>query len=221
MANVKRTNRSAPKIVDDHIERPHGGKGAVKQVGAQTGLERQALRGPTNPAGSGSVEQIGPSTIRNTASGRGSVEIIGKDSNREDSVGLYPSSPDARQEGSVEVIGPNEAAYAALVSKPRGPNLKHAGYEYGIKHSNVKSTSTPLLISGVGVAHEWGKKAEVPGTMKGGIKGVGPSTPTTDVLISGRRVTFGPEYPEPLEGNPVKSVVGGVINDSSFGSYGF
>lgn len=216
MANAKRSNRSAPKVVADHIERPHGGKGAVTQIGAQTGLEKNDLRGPTSPGGSGSVEQIGPSAIRPPASGRGSVERVGSDVNYEDSVGLYPSSPDARQEGSVEVVGPVDVAYAQLVSRSgQSPALRHKGFEYGIKHSNVKKTSTPLLISGVGRKHEWSVHAETPGTQRGGITGDGVSS--TDVYINGRSGTFGIEVDELPSGEPVNSVVGGNISPNSFG----
>lgn len=208
----KTTRSPVARVSADRIERPHSGKKVVVK-GAQTAVEANALRGPTR-AGSSSVRQVGPSSIRPAGrSGPSSVRTVGEGMPADDQSArreLAGGAPGRRQPGSVRQVGPPDTAFARLVQRSPSPALQTQIARYRPKRPGRPISSTPLLKSGVGRAHPWALFAGQPGTVRGGVRGVGPST-QQQTLVSGRRRAFRSE-PFPANADwvtPTQSVVPG------------
>lgn len=180
-------------VAEDRIDPRHGGK--VKQVGAQTEVERQALAGPHGPGRQS--KQVGPSEIR--PAGRGKVRRVGTDVNWEDEVaaqGGVTHAPGVRQAGSVKQVGPADIGYQRL-TEGRTPPLETNLRRFAPKRGDRKDKGVPILKSGVGRRHAWGVYAGQPGSKSGGITGVGASSTGDTILVSGRKRPFGGEAFDP------------------------
>jgi hypothetical protein len=162
-------------------------------VGAQTGVEANALRGPLRRPRN-AVKQVGPSNIRPSGSvgAKGSVKVIGTPDiqDRIAAAGDRLPNPATRQAGSVKQVGPADVSYTRL-TQGGGKQLTTAQKRYAPKSGDAAYNHTPLLKSGVGRAHQWSQYAGQPGSMRGGISGRGASA--GDILISGRKRSIGAE----------------------------
>lgn len=191
-AGVTRTQRTA-QDVNARIERPHDGK-SVKQIGHQTGAEKDALRGIP---GEGRVRQVGPSDIRETGAvgSEGSVRIVGG-GNFEDQLaanGGHLRSP-GRRSGTVRQIGPASREYAKLL-EGRTPALETKLSRYAPKPGTKLDKGVKLLKSGAGRAHYRGLYAGSPGSQSGSVRKVGFTS--NSLLINGKTRAFGPDPIDP------------------------
>lgn len=208
----KTTTRKIPDVAADRIERPHGGK-TEKQVGAQTEVERHNLSGASG-ARSGSVRQVGPSSIRPPAGPTGSVKRAGA-ANVEDVIaveGIGGGPPYSRQSGSVRQVGPVSQSFQALVGTGSGgAGTPKSGR---VTRSTRTIHDSTLLKSGVGRTHPWSVFAGSPGSFRGNravrvAGGAGGS-----VLVNGRSRRFGTE----AEGEMLVEPTGPTIIPGSTGS---
>lgn len=188
--------RTAPvaKVVGDQIDSSRG-KGKVTKIGPRTPVEAAGLSA-ANGRRAGSVEQVGPSEIRPQNGPTGSVTKVGE-GNFEDQQaarGGFLDIPYRRQPGSVTQVGPATREYARVLEGTGSAGQPKSGR---LPRSSGLVTETPLLISGVGQAYEFGKFVGEPGTLSGAAVKKGAAGDS--LLITGRRKRTPSPQPYPSE----------------------